>query len=96
MAEIKCIRCNQTREEIEDIPHGGSLGKTLKEKICNVCWEEWYEQSIKIINEYRLSLREQKSREFLATQMKIFLKLAPPPAEGGIQVADSPPSFPQR
>ncbi|MFQ5597261.1 MAG: Fe(2+)-trafficking protein [Nitrospiria bacterium] len=81
MAEVDCIRCGQIREEIEGIPYGGKIGETLQQKICDVCWKEWYEQSIKLINEYRISLREPKGREFLAAQMKVFLKLEPPPED---------------
>ncbi len=90
MAEVHCMRCGQTREEIEGTPYGGSIGKTLKEKICDVCWKEWYEQSIKIINEYRLSLRDQKGRDFLATQMKIFFKLEPGSEEEAVKLDDTP------
>ncbi len=81
MAEVKCMRCLQTREEIEGTPYGGKVGEELKAKVCDVCWKEWYENSIKIINEYRLNLREQTARDFLATQMKIFFKMQPAPVE---------------
>lgn len=91
MSDVTCIRCEQTRGEIKDNPYGGDIGKTLKEKICDVCWQEWYAQSIKIINEYRVSLRDKKGRDFLATQMKIFLKLEPvPEGETALQVEDTP------
>ena len=93
MPEVTCVRCGQRREAIQGVPYGGKIGAELKAKICDPCWKEWYAQSIKIINEYHLSLRDAKSRDFLATQMKIFLKLAPPP-EGHqtIQLDDVPPS----
>lgn len=91
MVEINCTRCGQTREEIEGTPYGGNIGLTLKEKICNICWKEWYEQSIKIINEYRVSLRDQKGRDFLASQMKIFLKLEAPTGETAVHIEDTPP-----
>ncbi len=91
MAKVNCIRCEKTQEEIEGTPYGGKIGQTLQEKICNVCWKEWYEQSIKIINEYHVSLRDQKGRDFLATQMKLFLKLETPEDETAVQVEDTPP-----
>ncbi len=93
MADVTCIRCEQTREAIKDNPYGGKIGLTLKEKICDPCWQEWYAQSIKIINEYRISLRDQKGRDELSKQMKIFLKLEPAPeGETALQVEDTPPS----
>lgn len=81
MAEVDCMRCGQRREAIEGVPYGGKIGETLKEKVCNQCWKEWYEHSIKLINEYRISLREPTGREFLATQMKIFFKMEAPPQD---------------
>jgi len=80
LPHVTCIRCHQTREAIEGASYGGKIGEEIKGKVCNICWKEWYEQSIKIINEYRLNLREASAREFLSTQMKIFLGLLPAPS----------------
>lgn len=90
MAVVECIRCHQTREENPGPPYGGKIGEQLKGKVCGVCAKEWSEMSIKIINEYRLNLREPAAREFLAAQMKIFFNLQPAPKEGGIKITDSP------
>ncbi|MBI3805856.1 MAG: Fe(2+)-trafficking protein [Nitrospirae bacterium] len=90
MADVTCIRCGQTRGEIEGMPYGGKVGEELKAKVCNVCWKEWYDMSVKIINEYRLNLREPAAREFLATQMRIFFKMQEPPKENGIRIGEPP------
>jgi Fe-S cluster biosynthesis and repair protein YggX len=76
---IHCIRCEKDAEAIIIMPHGGVLGETLKTKVCGLCWDEWNKESVKIINEHRLNLSDPSARAFLSTQMKIFLKLAPPP-----------------
>ncbi len=86
MADVTCVRCGFTRAEIEGTPYGGKVGENLKAKVCNVCWKEWYDLSVKIINEYRLNLREPKAREFLATQMRVFFKMEEPSPEPGIQI----------
>jgi len=86
MADIHCIRCGQTRAEIEGIPYGGKIGQELKEKVCNICWKLWYEESIKIINETKISLGDKSGRDFLSKQMKIFFKMEAPP-EGGYKAA---------
>lgn len=75
MAEVDCIRCEKRGEAIEGIPYGGKVGVLIKEKVCDACWKEWYAHSIKLINEYRISLRNAEGREFLASQMKIFFKM---------------------
>jgi Fe-S cluster biosynthesis and repair protein YggX len=91
MAEVDCIRCHQRREEIQKMAYGGAIGAALQEKVCNVCWQAWYEQSVKIINEYRLNLREADARTFLSTQMKIFFGMLPPPSEGTLPPLGTPP-----
>ncbi len=78
MAEVECIRCGKWGEAIDGVPPGGKIGAEVKAKVCNACWKEWYEHSIKLINEYRISLRNAEGREFLASQMKIFFKMTPP------------------
>jgi len=88
MSEVNCIRCGKRSEAIEGIPMGGKIGKEIKEKVCDPCWKEWYDHSIKLINEYRISLRDAKGREFLASQMKIFFKMT---AGEGAQVTQDPP-----
>jgi Fe-S cluster biosynthesis and repair protein YggX len=62
--------------------YGGKIGAALREQVCNVCWTEWYAQSVQIINEYRLNLREAADRETLSTQMKIFFRMLPAPETG--------------
>ena len=75
---VHCIRCEKDSEEISLMPHGGALGAELSAKVCALCWEEWNKEAVKIINEHRLNLSESAARGFLSTQMKVFLKLAPP------------------
>jgi len=90
MSEVLCVRCGLKREAIESLSLGGRLGREVREKVCKDCWGAWYDQSVKLINEYRLSLRDAKAREFIAAQMKIFLKLVPPP-EGGLAPTNETP-----
>jgi Fe-S cluster biosynthesis and repair protein YggX len=74
---IDCVRCKREGNEIDALPHKGALGEEIKAKICSLCWVEWKEESIKIVNEHRLKLSEPAARAFLSTQMKVFLKLSP-------------------
>jgi len=79
MAEVDCIRCKKRGPEIERVTYGGTIGAHLKATVCNDCWVAWYDQSIKIINEYRLNLRDAPARAFLLEQMKIFFGMIPAP-----------------
>ncbi len=97
MADVDCIRCLKTGGVIEQMSYGGKIGAALKEKVCNACWIEWYAQSIKVINEYRLNLREASDREVLSTQMKIFFRMLPAPqldGVSGLPLGTPPPALP--
>ena len=76
---MHCLRCQKEGQEIAHLPLKGALGEEVKAKICSLCWGEWKIESVKIINDHRLNLSEPAARAFIATQMKIFLKLIPSP-----------------
>ena len=80
MAEIQCKRCGKTAPACEEVAYGGALGDEIKTTICDPCWKEWMAQSVIVINELRLNLRDAFSRETLVKHMKEFLKLQGPPA----------------
>jgi len=86
MNEVDCIRCHQKGNAIEGPFPAGKLWDTIRLQICNLCWKEWQAQSVKIINEYRLNLREPSAREVLSTQMKIFFNMATPSSNGSTAV----------
>jgi Fe-S cluster biosynthesis and repair protein YggX len=75
MATITCRRCQQTKEQIEEAPTGGSLGETIRAEICRDCWEEWRETSARLINHYGLNLGIPDHRKELRRVMKEFLGL---------------------
>ena len=80
MAQVQCMKCGKQADAISGPVYGGKIGEELKVKICNACWKEWFENvSIKVINEYRLNLSDPKATQFLNQQMRVFLKLEPPP-----------------
>lgn len=87
---INCIRCQRPGEPINTLPHKGALGEDIKSKICALCWEEWQKESVKIINEHHLKLNELAARNFLSTQMKIYLKLSPSPPDSIFVAVSSP------
>lgn len=75
MADVQCKKCGKTAEAAQGVAYGGALGDEIKNNICNQCWNEWMGQSIKIINELRLNLRDAYSRDMLVKYMKEFLNL---------------------
>ncbi|MEK7702878.1 MAG: Fe(2+)-trafficking protein, partial [Nitrospirota bacterium] len=84
-------RCQQEGEPIDAMPHVGALGEEIKSKICASCWKAWNEEAVRIINEHRLKLSLPSARDFLSTQMKIFLKFMPPPETQSDAISVSAP-----
>jgi len=78
MDQIQCKKCGQMSQPCQGVAYGGKLGEEIKTSICNTCWGEWMSQSVKIINELRLNLRDAYSREMLVKTMKEFLNLQTP------------------
>lgn len=75
MATITCNRCDQSKEQLDEPPVGGELGQTIVARICTECWDEWRENSARLINHYGLNLGAPDHRKKLREAMKEFLKL---------------------
>ena len=75
MATISCVRCDQSKESLEEPPTGGELGQTIVARICGDCWGEWRETSAQLINHHGLNLGNPDHRKELRRVMKEFLNL---------------------
>ena len=75
MATIKCDRCAQDKEQIDEAPMGGPLGEEIVETICADCWGEWRTMSGNLINHHGLNLGLPEHRTQLRGAMKEFLGL---------------------
>lgn len=79
MAEtITCVRCGQTRESAGRVLPG-TLGEQIERGVCAVCWDEWKQQQIRVINHYALRPALKEDREKLYEITREFFGL---PAEG--------------
>ena len=47
----------------------------IQESTCSVCWAEWKDMEIKILNEYRLNMLEKEHRKLIKKYMNDFLGL---------------------
>ena len=56
MSDIVCQRCGKSNPRMEKVPLPNDLGRKIHEKICQVCWREWMQTSVMVINEYGLNL----------------------------------------
>ena len=72
MAEVKCVRCGQTRAGFERAPFPGALGAKIVESICQECWALWLKQQTMLINHYGLNVMDPQARSFLTKNMDAF------------------------
>lgn len=73
MREIFCQKLKKKAPGLGSSPYPGELGQRIYEHISQEAWDLWLARQTMLINEYRLSMIEAKSREFLAEQMEKFL-----------------------
>lgn len=79
MAEaLTCIRCHETREGAGRVLPG-ALGDQIAASVCAVCWAEWLQQQVRVINHYALQPARKEDREKLYEVTREFFGL---PAEG--------------
>lgn len=70
---IYCVKLQKEAEGLAHPPLPGEFGKKIYEHISKEAWQLWLNHQTMLINEYRLSLIDQKSRTFLMQEMEKFL-----------------------
>lgn len=75
---VTCVRCGETREGAGKVLPG-ALGEEIAGSVCAVCWAEWLQQQIRVINHYALRPALKEDREKLYEITREFFGL---PAEG--------------
>ena len=69
---VQCARLKREAEGLDRQPYPGELGKRILENVSKEAWQEWLRHQTMLINEYRLSPVDPKSRSFLEEQMEKF------------------------
>lgn len=70
---IYCVKLQQEAEGLDEPPYPGELGAKIFNHISKQAWQLWLNHQTMLINEYRLSLIDPKSRQFLYQEMEKFL-----------------------
>lgn len=70
---VHCVKLNKEAEGLSQPPMPGELGQKIYETISKEAWQMWINHQTMLINEYRLSMIEPKSRVFLLEEMQKFL-----------------------
>lgn len=70
---IHCVKLNRESEGLDSPPFPGAKGERIYREISKEAWENWLGQQTMLINEYRLTPFEAKSRAFLEMEREKFL-----------------------
>lgn len=70
---VFCLRLQQSLVGLDFPPYPGDLGQKIFNSISKEAWTQWLKRQTMLINEYRLSLVDQKAKEFLKQAMVSFL-----------------------
>ena len=70
---VHCVRLGHEAEGLAYAPWPGELGRRVYEHISREAWQQWLAHQTMLINEYRLSPLDPKTRGFLAAEMEKFL-----------------------
>ena len=73
MRLIYCAKLQKEAEGLDNPPMPGELGKKIYDQISKEAWQLWLNHQTMLINEYRLSMIDPKSRTFLLEEMDKFL-----------------------
>lgn len=69
---VHCVKLNREAEGLDFAPYPGELGKKIYESVSKEGWQMWLGQQTMLINEYRLSLADPKSQQFLREELDKF------------------------
>ena len=69
---VKCVKLGRELPGLKSPPWPGDLGKRIFENVSQEAWRQWLAHQTMLINEYRLTPIEPKSREFLVKEMEKF------------------------
>lgn len=72
----RLIHCKKLQKECEGLaqpPFPTAMGERIYNEISKEAWQAWLNHQTMLINEYRLSMIEPKSRTFLLQEMEKFL-----------------------
>lgn len=70
---VHCKKLDIDAEGLSSPPFSTPLGQQIFNHISQQAWDLWINHQTMLINEYKLSLVEKKSRDFLMQEMEKFL-----------------------
>ena len=67
---VHCVLLKREAPGLERIPYPGPLGQRIFNEVSQEAWSGWVRHQTMLINEYRLTPVDPKSRKFLEAEME--------------------------
>lgn len=69
---VQCIKLGREAEGLDFPPLPGALGQRIFDNVSKEAWQGWLRYQTMLINENRLSLADQRARQYLSQQMEAY------------------------
>lgn len=69
---VQCIKLGREAEGLDFPPLPGALGKRVFDSVSKEAWQGWIRYQTMLINENRLSLADQRARQYLSQQLEAY------------------------
>ncbi len=69
---VNCVKLGREADGLDRPTYPGDLGKRIYESVSKEAWQSWMGHQTMLINEYRLTPVDPKSRKFLEEEMEKF------------------------
>jgi Fe-S cluster biosynthesis and repair protein YggX len=69
---VQCIKLCREAEGLDFPPLPGALGKRVFDNVSKEAWQGWLRYQTMLINENRLSLADQRARQYLTQQLEAY------------------------
>jgi Fe-S cluster biosynthesis and repair protein YggX len=69
---VKCVKLDKESEGLAQAPYPGELGRRIYAHVSKEAWQMWLRHQTMLINEYRLTPMDPKTRKFLEQEMEKF------------------------
>jgi Fe-S cluster biosynthesis and repair protein YggX len=69
---VNCVKLSKSADGLRRPPYPGELGQRIFDNVSQEAWQMWLKHQTMLINEYRLSPMDPKSRSYLEGEMEKF------------------------
>ncbi len=69
---VECRKLGKTLPGLPKPPYRNALGQKIYEEISKEAWDMWLQESVRIINTYRVDLASKEGQKFMFDQTAVF------------------------